>query len=337
MARKSKKGSSDRAAIIADLIANAEKTIGKGSLATLKGPHALNVSSKGVISTGSIGLNHILGVGGLPRGRVVEVYGPEAGGKTTLALHVIAECQKAGGIAAFIDVENGLTPNYAEDLGVDLTELMLSQPSSGEQVFELIAQLLESREVDLIVIDSVAAMTSQAELDGDMESLQPGQQAKLMSKGMRKMNNSMVGSDTVVLFINQIRYKIGGYGNPETTSGGAALRFYTSVRLDIRRIGSIKKGTDVVGNRVKVKVVKNKMAPPFRVAEFDLIFGQGISWEAEFLDYGVACGAIEKKGAWYSYDGSRLGQGRDSVISALGESSEMRKAVEAQIVEYLNA
>tara|TARA_Y100001973_G_scaffold106807_1_gene188082 strand:- start:21875 stop:22927 length:1053 start_codon:yes stop_codon:yes gene_type:complete len=327
----------DREQLIENLVATAEKQFGKGSIGTLRGKFAVRETAKGSISTGSIGLDHALGVGGLPRGRIVEVFGPEASGKTTLTLHLLAECQKAGGVAAFIDAEHALTPEYAEDVGVNLEELLFNQPESGEDALSLVDHLVSTGKVDLIVVDSVAALTPMKELEADMDELQVGLQARLMSKAMRKITGTIGKTNTTVVFINQIRMKIGvKWGSPETTPGGNALKFYSSVRLDVRRIGSLKKGEAVMGNRVKVKIVKNKVAPPHRTTEFDLMFGQGISWESELMDYGIACGAIEKKGAWYSYNGESVGQGRDRVATYLREHPKVVVEIQEKVKEYLD-
>jgi len=335
--KKGEKSASTREQVLEELISSTNKLLGDGTIGTLRGRFATKAeSTAGAISTGSIGLDYILGVGGLPRGRVIEIYGPEAGGKTTLTLHVIAECQKAGGVAAFIDAEHALTPEYARDVGVDLESLLINQPGCGEDAFILTEQLIKSGSVDLIVIDSVSALVPRAELDADMDKIQVGLQARLMSKAMRKLTAIIGASGTTVIFINQLRMKIGGYGNPETTSGGNALKYYSSMRIDVRCIGKIKRGEEVIGNRVKVKVVKNKLAPPFRTAEFDLVFGKGISWEGELIDYGVAAGVIEKKGAWYSKDGEQIGQGRDSVIAYLHKHPEIAELMKKQVSEYLN-
>ena len=284
------------------------------------------------VSTGSIGLDVALGIGGLPRGRVIEVYGPESSGKTTLALHVIAEAQKAGGVAAFVDAEHALDPVYAAKLGVDVNELLISQPDTGEQALEITDTLVRSGAISVLVIDSVAALTPRAELEGDMGDSLPGLQARLMSQALRKLTGSISKSGCMVIFINQIRMKIGVmYGSPETTSGGNALKFYSSVRLDIRRIGAIKYRDEVIGNQTRVKVVKNKVAPPFRQVEFDIMYGQGISKTGEIIDLGVQAGVVEKSGSWYSYGDERIGQGRENVRAFLLEHPEVADRIERQI------
>lgn len=284
------------------------------------------------VSTGSIGLDVALGIGGLPRGRVVEIYGPESSGKTTLTLHVIAEMQKLGGTAAFVDAEHALDPLYAEKLGVNIDDLLVSQPDTGEQALEITDMLVRSGAVDIVVVDSVAALTPKAEIEGDMGDSHMGLQARLMSQALRKLTANIKRSNTLVIFINQIRMKIGVmFGNPETTTGGNALKFYASVRLDIRRIGAIKKGDEILGNETRVKVVKNKVAPPFKQVEFDILYGEGISREGELIDLGVNENIVEKSGAWYSYDGNRIGQGKDNVRIYLKEHPEMAKEIEAKI------
>lgn len=285
-------------------------------------------------STGSLGLDIALGVGGLPRGRVVEIYGPESSGKTTLTLSVIAEAQKLGGMAAFIDAEHALDPAYAEKLGVNIDELLVSQPDTGEQALEITDMLVRSAAVDVVVIDSVAALTPKSEIEGDMGDHHVGLQARLMSQALRKLTANIKRSNTMVIFINQIRMKIGVmFGNPETTTGGNALKFYASVRLDIRRIGAVKKGDEVLGNQTRVKVVKNKIAPPFKQAEFDILYNEGISKHGELVDLGVEVGCIEKSGAWYSYGADRIGQGRDNVREFLKENPAMAEEIEAIIRE----
>jgi recombination protein RecA len=290
------------------------------------------VTSADVVSTGSLGLDIALGIGGLPRGRVVEIYGPESSGKTTLALHAVAEVQKKGGIAAYIDAEHALDPIYARKLGVDVDELLISQPDTGEQALEITDTLVRSGGVDIVVIDSVAALTPKAELEGEMGDQLPGLQARLMSQALRKLTGSISKSNTIVVFINQIRMKIGiMFGNPETTTGGNALKFYASVRLDIRRIGAIKDHDEVVGNQTRVKVVKNKVAPPFKQVEFDIMYGVGISKSGELLDLGVKAGIVEKSGSWFSYDGTRIGQGREQAKVYLEANKDVAGAIEAAI------
>ncbi len=308
-----------------------ERQFGKGSIMRMgdKGSLSRDIS---VVSTGSLGLDIALGIGGLPRGRVVEVYGPESSGKTTLTLHVIAEIQKAGGTAAFVDAEHALDPIYAEKLGVQLDDLLVSQPDTGEQALEITDTLVRSGGVNIVVVDSVAALTPKAEIEGDMGDHHVGLQARLMSQALRKLTGNIKRSNTLVIFINQIRMKIGVmFGNPETTTGGNALKFYSSVRLDIRRIGAIKRGDEIVGNETRVKVVKNKVAPPFRQAEFDILYGEGISLEGEIIDLGVKQGIINKAGAWYSHNGNRIGQGKDNVRKYLKEHPELAKEIEVQI------
>ncbi len=308
-----------------------ERAFGKGSIMRLGADRAVETE---VISTGSLGLDIGLGIGGLPRGRVVEIYGPESSGKTTLALHVVAEAQKAGGTCAFVDAEHALDPAYASKLGVDVEQLLISQPDAGEQALEIADTLVRSGAIDVLVIDSVAALVPRAELEGEMGDSLPGLQARLMSQALRKLTASISKSQTLVVFINQIRMKIGVmFGNPETTTGGNALKFYSSVRLDIRRIGSIKDRDLVVGNQTKVKVVKNKMAPPFRVIEFDIMYGEGISKTGELLDLGVQANIVEKSGAWYSYDSQRIGQGRENAKAFLKEHPEVARRIEQKIRE----
>ncbi|ALA25142.1 DNA recombination/repair protein RecA [Piscirickettsia salmonis] len=307
-----------------------ERQFGKGSVMRL-GDSNLNQGLE-VISTGSLGLDIALGVGGLPKGRIVEIYGPESSGKTTLTLQAIAECQKKGGTAAFIDAEHALDPIYAERLGVNVEDLIVSQPDTGEQALEIADMLVRSSAVDVVVIDSVAALTPKAEIDGDMGDVHVGLQARLMSQALRKITGSISRSKTLVIFINQIRMKIGVmFGNPETTTGGNALKFYSSVRLDIRRTGAIKKGEDVLGNQTRVKVVKNKVAPPFKQAEFDILYGEGISRAGEVIDLGVDCGLIDKAGAWYSYNETRIGQGKENVRQFLLDHPEMMAEIEAGV------
>ena len=311
-----------------------EKQFGKGAVMKL-GANGV-IDDVQVVSTGSLGLDVALGVGGLPRGRVVEIYGPESSGKTTLALQVVAEAQKVGGTAAFIDAEHALDAGYARKLGVKTDELLISQPDNGEQALEIAETLVRSGAVDILVVDSVAALVPRAEIEGEMGEPQMGLQARLMSQALRKLAGTISRSNTIVVFINQIRMKIGVmFGSPETTSGGNALKFYASVRLDIRRIGAIKQGDLVVGNRTRVKVVKNKVAPPFREAEFDIIYGQGINKAGELLDLGSELDVIEKSGAWYSYKGERLGQGRENCCEHLRENADVAMEVEVKVREAL--
>ncbi len=309
-----------------------ERSFGKGSIMRLgQQEQAVDIET---ISTGSLGLDIALGVGGLPRGRVVEIYGPESSGKTTLALHVIAEAQKQGGSCAFVDAEHALDPSYARKLGVDLDNLLVSQPDAGEQALEIADTLVRSGAIDVLVIDSVAALVPRAELEGEMGDSHVGLHARLMSQALRKLTGSISRSRCMVVFINQIRMKIGVmFGSPETTTGGNALKFYASVRLDIRRIGSIKERDDVIGNQTRVKVVKNKVAPPFKVVEFDIMYGEGISKRGELLDLGVNAGIVEKAGAWFSYDGQRIGQGRENAKSFLRDNPEIADAIERRIRE----
>jgi len=318
---------------LAAALAQIEKQFGKGSIMRMDSQAVPDVQ---VVSTGSLGLDIALGVGGLPRGRVVEIYGPESSGKTTLTLQVIAETQKVGGTAAFIDAENAMDPQYAAKLGVKTDELLISQPDTGEQALEIAEMLVRSGSVDVIVIDSVAALTPKAEIEGEMGEPQMGLQARLMSQALRKLTSSIKRTNTLVIFINQIRMKIGVmFGNPETTTGGNALKFYASVRLDIRRIGSIKKGDEVIGAETRVKVVKNKVAPPFREAIFDILYGKGISREGEILELGVNAGLVDKSGAWYSYKKDRIGQGKDNAREYLEENPELAAEIEARIREKL--
>lgn len=307
-----------------------EKQFGKGSIMRME--DGAVIADIEAVSTGSLGLDIVLGIGGLPRGRVVEIYGPESSGKTTLALHVAAEIQKVGGTAAFIDAEHALDPKYAEKLGVHIEELLISQLDNGEQALEITDMLVRSSAVDLIIIDSVAALTPKAEIEGEMGDSHMGLQARLMSQALRKLAGNIKRSNTLVIFINQIRIKIGVmFGNPETTTGGNALKFYASVRLDIRRIGAIKKGDEVVGNETRVKVVKNKVAPPFKEAIFDILYGEGISREGEIISLGVKYDIIEKTGAWYSYNKDRIGQGKDNVRNFLKEHPEIAKEIEEAV------
>jgi recombination protein RecA len=311
-----------------------EKQFGKGSVMRL-GDATANYDFD-VISTGSLGLDIALGVGGLPRGRVVEIYGPESSGKTTLTLQVIAEAQRAGGTAAFVDAEHALDPGYAEKLGVNVQDLLVSQPDTGEQALEITDMLVRSGAVDIVVVDSVAALTPKAEIEGEMGDIHVGLQARLMSQALRKLTGNIKRSNTIVIFINQIRMKIGVmFGNPETTTGGNALKFYASVRLDIRRIGALKNGDEVIGNQTRVKVVKNKVAPPFREAEFEILYGQGISRLGEIIDMGVLNGFVEKSGSWYSYNGERIGQGKENARSYLDQRPQLAQELEAKLREKL--
>ncbi|MBT4963857.1 MAG: recombinase RecA [Francisellaceae bacterium] len=310
-----------------------ERQFGKGSIMRMGDKAIEDIES---ISTGSIGLDIALGIGGLPKGRIVEIYGPESSGKTTLTLQVVAECQKAGGVAAFIDAEHALDPSYAEKIGVNVEDLLVSQPDTGEQALEITDMLVRSGSVNLIVIDSVAALTPRVEIEGDMGDQHMGLQARLMSQALRKLTGNIKKSNTLVIFINQIRMKIGVmFGNPETTTGGNALKFYSSVRLDIRRIGAIKKGDEILGNETRVKVVKNKVSPPFRQAEFEIIYGEGISRFGELVDYGVKLGLIDKAGAWYSYLDQKIGQGKENARSFLRDNPEIATKIESQIKEQL--
>jgi len=320
----------EKAKALAAALSQIEKQFGKGSVMKLSDAEvAVDIS---VVSTGSLGLDIALGIGGLPRGRVVEIYGPESSGKTTLTLQVIAEMQKLGGTCAFIDAEHALDVQYASKLGVKLEDLLISQPDTGEQALEITDALVRSGSVDMIVIDSVAALTPKAEIEGEMGDSLPGLQARLMSQALRKLTGSIKRTNCLVIFINQIRMKIGVmFGNPETTTGGNALKFYASVRLDIRRTGSIKKGDEVIGNETKVKVVKNKVAPPFKTAEFDILYGEGISREGEILDLGAASNIVEKSGAWYSYGGDRIGQGKDNAREYLRERPEIALDIENKV------
>jgi recombination protein RecA len=316
---------------LAAALAQIEKQYGKGSIMRMDDAAIKDIE---VVSTGSLGLDLALGVGGLPRGRVVEIYGPESSGKTTLTLQVIAEMQKAGGTAAFIDAENALDISYAAKLGVKTEDLLISQPDTGEQALEIADMLVRSGAVDVIVIDSVAALTPKAEIEGEMGEPQMGLQARLMSQALRKLTGNIKRTNTLVIFINQIRMKIGVmFGNPETTTGGNALKFYASVRMDIRRIGSIKKGDEVIGSETRVKVVKNKVAPPFKQAEFDILYGEGISREGEVLETGVNLAVLEKSGAWYIYNGDRLGQGKDNARDFLKENPALAREIEGKIRE----
>lgn len=319
----------DKEKALDSALSQIERAFGKGSIMRLGDGQAVEVEA---ISTGSLGLDIALGIGGLPRGRIVEIYGPESSGKTTLALHVIAEAQKSGGVCAFVDAEHALDPIYARKLGVNLDELLISQPDTGEQSLEITDTLVRSGALDVLVVDSVAALTPRAELEGEMGDSLPGLQARLMSQAMRKLTGSISKSRCMVIFINQIRMKIGVmFGSPETTTGGNALKFYSSVRLDIRRIGQIKDRDEVVGNQTRVKVVKNKVAPPFKQIEFDIMYGKGISKTGELLDLGVKAGIVEKSGSWYSYDSVRIGQGRENVKTFLAENPETAESIEKAV------
>jgi recombination protein RecA len=326
------KARSEKAKALSAALAQIEKQFGKGSVMRLAdGEVAKDID---VVSTGSLGLDIALGIGGLPRGRVVEIYGPESSGKTTLTLQVIAEMQKIGGTCAFIDAEHALDTGYAAKLGVSLQDLLISQPDTGEQALEIVDALVRSGSVDLVVIDSVAALTPRAEIEGEMGDSLPGLQARLMSQALRKLTGTIQRTNTLVIFINQIRMKIGVmFGNPETTTGGNALKFYASVRLDIRRTGSIKKGDEVIGNETRVKVVKNKVAPPFKNAEFDILYGEGTSRLGEILDLGASASIVEKSGAWYSYNGERIGQGKDNAREFLREKPELALEIENRVRE----
>ena len=327
--KKSSK-SEDKSKALAAALAQIEKQFGKGSIMKMDGSH--QDEDLEVVSTGSLGLDLALGVGGLPRGRIVEIFGPESSGKTTLCLETIAQCQKNGGVCAFIDAENAFDPIYARKLGVKVEELMVSQPDTGEQALEICDMLVRSGGVDMVVIDSVAALVPKAEIEGDMGDSHVGLQARLMSQALRKLTGHIKKTNTLVVFINQIRMKIGVmFGSPETTTGGNALKFYASVRLDIRRTGQIKKGDDVIGNETKVKVIKNKVAPPFRQAEFDILYGEGVSWEGELIDLGVKYDIVEKSGAWYSYNGAKIGQGKDNVRVWLKENPDVANEIDSKI------
>jgi len=320
----------DKSKALDAALSQIERSFGKGSIMRLgKNQQPVEIET---ISTGSLGLDIALGVGGLPRGRIIEIYGPESSGKTTLALHTIAEAQKKGGVCAFVDAEHALDPIYARKLGVNLDDLLISQPDTGEQGLEIADTLVRSGAIDVLVIDSVAALTPKAELDGEMGDVQPGLQARLMSQALRKLTGSISRSNTMVIFINQIRMKIGVmYGSPETTTGGNALKFYASVRLDIRRVSTLKERDEPIGNNVRVKVVKNKVAPPFKQVEFDIMFGEGISKVGELIDLGVKAGIVEKSGAWFSYDSQRLGQGRENSKQFLRDNPDVSNKIEAQI------
>jgi recombination protein RecA len=324
----------EKAKALQAALAQIEKQFGKGSIMRLG--EGEKIEDIQVVSTGSLGLDIALGVGGLPRGRVVEIYGPESSGKTTLTLQVIAEMQKEGGTCAFIDAEHALDIQYAQKLGVNLQDLLISQPDTGEQALEIVDALVRSGSIDLIVIDSVAALTPKAELEGEMGDSLPGLQARLMSQALRKLTATIKKTNTMVIFINQIRMKIGVmFGNPETTTGGNALKFYASVRLDIRRTGNIKKGEEVIGSETKVKVVKNKVSPPFKTAEFDILYGEGISREGEIIDMGVEARILDKSGAWYAYNGEKIGQGKDNAREFLRENPELAREIENKVREHM--
>jgi recombination protein RecA len=320
----------DKQKALSAALSQIERQFGKGTVMRLGDKPIAGIED--VISTGSLGLDIALGIGGLPKGRIIEIYGPESSGKTTLTLQVIAECQKRGGSAAFIDAEHALDPTYAEKLGVNVDELLVSQPDTGEQALEIADMLVRSGAIDVIVVDSVAALTPKAEIEGEMGDQHMGLQARLMSQALRKLTANIKRSNTLVIFINQIRMKIGVmFGSPETTTGGNALKFYASVRLDIRRIGAIKKGEEILGSETRVKVVKNKVAPPFKQTEFDILYGEGISREGEIIELGVQNGFVEKSGAWYSFNGNRIGQGKDNVRNFLKEHPEITQEIEALI------
>lgn len=322
--------SDDKSKALAAALAQIEKSFGKGAIMKMDGSQ--QEENLEVISTGALGLDLALGVGGLPRGRIVEIFGPESSGKTTLCLEAVAQCQKNGGVCAFVDAEHAFDPVYARKLGVKVEELYLSQPDTGEQALEICDTLVRSGGIDMVVVDSVAALVPKAEIEGDMGDSHVGLQARLMSQALRKLTGHIKKTNTLVVFINQIRMKIGVmFGSPETTTGGNALKFYSSVRLDIRRTGSIKKGEEVLGNETRVKVIKNKVAPPFRQAEFDILYGEGISWEGELIDIGVKNDIINKSGAWYSYNGAKIGQGKDNVRVWLKENPEVADEIDAKI------
>ena len=326
--------SMDKTKALDAALSQIERAFGKGSVMRLGRNEA--IAEVATVPTGSLGLDIALGIGGLPRGRIVEIYGPESSGKTTLALHAIAEAQKAGGICGFIDAEHALDASYARKLGVKLDDLLISQPDTGEQALEIADTLVRSGAIDVLVVDSVAALTPRAEIEGEMGDQLPGLQARLMSQALRKLTASISRSNTMVIFINQIRMKIGVmFGNPETTTGGNALKFYASVRLDIRRTGAIKKAEEVIGNETKVKVVKNKVSPPFKTAEFDILFGEGISREGEIIDMGVNAKIVDKSGAWYAYNGEKIGQGRDNAREFLRENPELSREIENKVRESL--
>jgi recombination protein RecA len=324
------KDSMDKQKALDAALGQIERAFGKGSIMKLGARQAAETAE--VISTGSLGLDIALGIGGIPRGRVVEIYGPESSGKTTLALHAIAEAQKNGGTCAFIDAEHALDPGYARKLGVNVDELLISQPDAGEQALEIADTLVRSGAIDVLVVDSVAALVPRAELEGEMGDSHVGLHARLMSQALRKLTGSISRSRTTVIFINQIRLKIGVmFGNPETTTGGNALKFYASIRLDIRRIGAIKEREQIIGNQTRVKVVKNKMAPPFKVVEFDIMYGEGVSKRGELIDLGIQAGVVEKSGSWFSYDGQRIGQGRENAKTFLKDNAEISDAIERAI------
>ena len=319
----------DKSKALDAALSQIERAFGKGSIMRLGQTEKLDIET---VSTGSLGLDIALGIGGLPKGRIIEVYGPESSGKTTLALHTVAEAQKAGGICAFVDAEHALDPVYARKLGVDLENLLISQPDTGEQALEIVDTLVRSGAIDVLVVDSVAALTPRAEIEGEMGDSLPGMQARLMSQALRKLTGSISRSKCMVIFINQIRMKIGVmFGNPETTTGGNALKFYASVRLDIRRIGAIKDRDEVTGNQTRVKVVKNKMAPPFKQVEFDIMYGEGVSKMGELVDLGVKSGIVEKSGAWFSYNSQRLGQGRENAKQFLRDNPDLAAEIESAI------
>jgi len=326
---------SDKTKNLNEALSQIEKQFGKGAVMKMGDRENIDIPS---VSTGSLGLDIALGIGGLPKGRVIEIFGPESSGKTTLTLQAIAECQKEGGTAAFIDAEHALDPSYAEKLGVNVDELLLSQPDTGEQALEITDMLVKSNSVDLIVVDSVAALTPRAEIEGEMGDHNVGLQARLMSQALRKITGNIQRSNAMVIFINQIRMKIGVmFGNPETTTGGNALKFYSSVRLDIRRIGSVKEGDEVIGNETRVKVVKNKVSPPFKQAEFQIMYGQGINVEGEILEYGQKLGLVEKAGAWYSHNGEKIGQGKVNASNFLKENSKIKNSLLKEIRNsYIN-
>ncbi|MBR0411491.1 MAG: recombinase RecA [Eubacterium sp.] len=328
-------GREDKIAALNNAVAAIEKSYGRGSIMKL-GDAGANINVE-AIPTGSISLDVALGVGGVPRGRIIEIYGPESSGKTTVALHMIAEAQKRDGIAGFIDAEHALDPQYARKIGVDIDNLYISQPDHGEQALEIAETMIRSGALDIVIIDSVAALVPKAEIDGDMDDLQVGLHARLMSKAMRKLTGVIDKSNCVVVFINQLREKVGVmFGNPETTTGGRALKFYSSVRLDVRRVEAIKQGGEIIGNHTRVKVVKNKVAPPFREAEFDIMFGQGISREGDLLDLGVKVDAVKKSGAWYSYQGEKIGQGRENAKMYLRDHPQVMQDVENKVREFYN-